>query len=88
MSNDPHHLLAVVRATLSHKADGFPSDQQLAAATIDELKLDSLDKLQLVFDLEAKLSVMANETEIAACRTVGELVALMSRTAAGAKRDA
>jgi acyl carrier protein len=42
--------------------------------------LDSLEKLQLILDLETDLSVMANETEVAACRTVGELVALMVRS--------
>lgn len=87
MSTDQQHLLAIVRTSLAHKVDRFAGDADLAAATIGELNLDSLDKLQLVFDLEAELSVMANETEIAACQTVGELVALMARTAASPKRD-
>ena len=87
MNSDQQHLLAVVRTSLSRKVDRFEQDSDLAAATIGELNLDSLDKLQLVFDLEAELSVMANETEIAACQTVGDLVALMARTAASPKRD-
>lgn len=87
MSTDQERLLAIVRMSLSDKVGRFARDADLAAATIDELDLDSLEKLQMVMDLEGQLSVMANETEVAACRTVGDLVALMLRTAAGSRRD-
>jgi len=87
MSTDQQRLLAIVRMSLSDKVNRFERDSDLAAAKIGELNLDSLEKLQLVMDLEAELSVMANETEVAACQTVGDLVALMLRTAARSKRN-
>lgn len=81
-------LLDIVRASLGEKAEPYGSDADLAGAAISALALDSLEKLQLILDLENALSVMANETEVAGCLTVGELVALMLRSPAGAKKNA
>jgi len=78
-------LLDIVRASLGEKAEPYGNDADLAGAAISALALDSLEKLQLILDLESALSVMANESEVAACRTVGELVALMLRSRGGAK---
>lgn len=77
-------LLGVVRTSLGDKAAAYETDAALASAAIGDLMLDSLEKLQLMLDLESALAVMANETEVAACRTIGDLVALMLRTPAGA----
>lgn len=74
--------LAVVRAALDENAERLPSDSLLLDATIDELELNSLTKLELVLNLETEFDTMANESEIAACRTVGELVDLVSRSRA------
>ena len=74
--------LAVVRAALGETADQFPTDTLLRGARIDQLDLDSLTKLELVLNLETRFSTMANESEIAACRTIGELVDLVSRSRA------
>lgn len=71
--------LSVVRTALGEKAEQFSTDTLLRDARIDQLDLDSLTKLELVLNLETRFSTMANESEIAACRTVGELVDLVSR---------
>jgi acyl carrier protein len=82
-------LLEIVRTSLGEKADAYGTDANLASAKIGDLMLDSLEKLQLILDLETALSVMANESEVAACRTVGELVALLARSpSARHKRNA
>ncbi len=74
------HALAVVRTAIGEKAELFATDSQLRDARIDELDLDSLTKLELVLNLETGFSTMANESEIAACRTIGELVDLVARS--------
>jgi acyl carrier protein len=72
-------LLEIVRNSLGEKVARFGDDTALTNATVSELALDSLEKLQLVLDLEMELSVMANETDVAACRTVGDLLAVVTR---------
>ena len=74
--------LEVIRNGLAERVAQYHRDSDLASVRIDALELDSLEKLQLVLDLETALSVMANETEVAACRTVGDLVAVMLRSRA------
>jgi acyl carrier protein len=74
--------LEIIRSTLSERAERYAGDSDLRSVRIDVLGLDSLEKLQLVLDLENELSAMANESEVAACATVGELVALMMRSRA------
>ncbi len=82
MDTDQARALGIVRAALNEKAARYPDDADLASARIAELKLDSLEKMQLVLDLETALSVMADETEVATCRTIGDLVTLMLRSRA------
>ena len=71
--------LAVVRKVLG-ALERYPDDASLMNARVDALDLDSLTKLELVQELEDAFSVLANETEVAACETIGELIALMSRS--------
>ena len=80
--NQRTRALEVVRDALSERFEQYPGDSDLALVRLTDLRLDSLEKLQLVLDLETALSTMANETEVAACVTVGELVALMLRSRA------
>ena len=78
----PDSAIAIVRAAIGEKAEQFPTDSLLLDARIDELDLDSLTKLELVLNLETRFSTLANENEIVACRTLGELVHLVSRSSA------
>jgi acyl carrier protein len=80
-------LFEVVRTSLGERTSAYSTDAQLAAVSIGDLDLDSLEKLQLILDLETHQSAMANETEVAACRTVGDLVALMARAPRAAARS-
>ena len=47
---------------------------------IDGLDIDSLGKLEMVMELEKEFGLMLNETEIAACKRIGDLVSLVVRT--------
>jgi acyl carrier protein len=81
-SEAPDSAIAIVRAAIGEKAEQFPTDSLLLAARIDGLDLDSLTKLELVLNLETRFATLANESEIVACRTIGELIDLVSRSSA------
>lgn len=74
--------LGVVRKTLQENADAYADDAALLRAEIDALDIDSLGKLEMVMELEKEFGLMLNETEIAACRSVSDLVSLVVRTSA------
>jgi acyl carrier protein len=74
--------LGVVRKTLQDNADAYADDAALLRAEIDALDIDSLGKLEMVMELEKEFGLMLNETEIAACRSVDDLVSLVVRTSA------
>lgn len=74
--------LGVVRKTLQENADAYADDVALLRAEIDALDIDSLGKLEMVMELEKEFGLMLNETEIAACRSVSDLVSLVVRTSA------
>lgn len=74
--------LGVVRKTLQENADAYADDTALLRAEIDALDIDSLGKLEMVMELEKEFGLMLNETEIAACRSVSDLVSLVVRTSA------
>jgi len=83
MANEAHQRgLAVVRTVLGDQVDAFGDDTALMAARIEQLGLDSLVKLDLVLQLEDAYSTMANETAVADCQTIGELIAVISRSSA------
>jgi len=74
--------LGVVRKTLQENADAYADDAALLHAEIDALDIDSLGKLEMVMELEKEFGLMLNETEIAACRSVSDLVSLVVRASA------
>lgn len=72
--------LGVVRKTLQDSAAKYSDDAALMGADIEKLDIDSLGKLEMVMELEKEFGLMLNETEIASCRSVGDLVSLVVRT--------
>ena len=72
--------LGVVRKTLQDSASEYSDDAALMGADIEKLDIDSLGKLEMVMELEKEFGLMLNETEIASCRSVGDLVSLVVRT--------
>lgn len=74
--------LHVVRRIIQENAAGYPDDADLMGAVIDNLDIDSLGKLEMVMELEKEFGFMLNETEIASCKSVGDLVSLVAHTSA------
>ena len=57
------------------QAKQLPAETVTSQSTLDELGLDSLDRVSLSFDLEEKYNVEIPESRLAAIKTVGDLVA-------------
>jgi acyl carrier protein len=57
------------------QAKGLPLEAVAPEKTLDELGLDSLDRVSLSFDLEEKYNVEIPESRLTAIRTVGDLIA-------------
>lgn len=66
------------------KASNREPSPDLAQHRFDELGLDSLDTMSLIFDIEEAFDLAVSEDEISQVRTVGELIEgvhlLVSRT--------
>lgn len=56
------------------QAKGLPAETVAPEKTLDELGLDSLDRVSLTFDLEEKYNVEIPESRLASVRTVGDLI--------------
>jgi acyl carrier protein len=74
--------LAIVRQVLGEQVDEYGDDTALINAQIEDIGLDSLVKLDLVLQLEDAYFTMADETAVAGCETIGELISLVSRSSA------
>lgn len=72
--------LRIVRKSLPSSAVEYSDDAALMGAEIERLDIDSLGKLEMVMELEKEFGFMLNETEIASCNSVGDLVSLVVRT--------
>ena len=56
------------------QAKGLTPEAVAPEKTLDELGLDSLDRVSLSFDLEEKYDVEIPESRLTAIRTVGDLI--------------
>lgn len=63
---------------------GAPSagtdQEKFLALGVDELGLDSLDRLELVMAIEDHFEITLDEDMVLGCKTVGKLVWLVERT--------
>ena len=78
-------VLAVVSETKK-----LPPGQVTADSTLEELGIDSLDRLNILFDLETAFDISINDEEARGVRTVREMVdgvrqLVVARGAAAAK---
>lgn len=69
------------------KEKSIPADGITADSTLEELMLDSLDRVTLSFDLEEKYDIEIPEAQLRAVHTVGDVV-LAIREAQAKKRGA
>lgn len=66
------HVLEAVASVAADKAQGLSGETR-----IDSLQLDSLDEVEVLMALEDKLSVEIDQAQVNACRTLGDLAALV-----------
>ncbi len=71
-------VLAVVRAVAQRLLDADPAQVQEATSFVDDLAVDSLALVEYAMALEDELHVRLSEDDLAATRTVGQLVDLLS----------
>jgi len=59
------------------------TDQEIeslsAERLIEDLRLDSLDEVEILMSLEEKLDVALDQTQVNSCRTLGDLAMLISK---------
>lgn len=72
-------VLVVVNGILvkNNKAELSPAD--LAARNIDDLGFDSMDKLDLVMELEDQLDMLFANSDFLKCRTLAELIQFIGK---------
>lgn len=72
-------VLVVVNGILvkNNKAELCPAD--LTSRTIDDLGFDSMDKLELVMELEDQLDMLFDNGGLLKCRTLQELVQFVGK---------
>jgi len=83
--SESHHLataIPVVRRVLPHEEQEGLSDEQLLARKLDDLVMDSLTRMELILKLEDTFSVLVNETELAKCKTVKDVIETVYRSEA------
>jgi acyl carrier protein len=76
-------VLDRVRKILADQT-AHPMERILADTKLSELRLDSLDNVEVVMDLEDVFDIDISDSEAEACRTVADLEALVRRKGGGA----
>jgi acyl carrier protein len=71
-------VLAVVRVVAQRLLDVDPAQVQEATSFVDDLAVDSLALVEYAMALEDELHVRLAEDDLAATRTVGQLVDLLT----------
>jgi len=73
--------LGVIKAVLAESVPANTTDAGLLDLPLEDLAIDSLGKLELVMELEKTFDLLLDETRIAACRSLGDLVSLVGEGA-------
>ncbi len=66
------------------KSKSLPPDAVNPATTFDELEIDSLDKINLSFEVEEMFAIQIPDASIGSLRTVGDVIAGVQRLRAAA----
>jgi acyl carrier protein len=66
------------------KSKSIPADTISLASTFDELNIDSLDKINISFEVEEAFSIEIPDEALSTLRTVGDMVEGVTRLRAAA----
>jgi acyl carrier protein len=66
------------------KSKGIPADSITLASTFDELNIDSLDKINISFEVEETFKIEIPDEALSTLRTVGDMVEGVKRLSTGA----
>ena len=61
------------------KSKGIPADAVTLGSTFDELNIDSLDKINISFEVEEAFSIEIPDDSLNSLRTVGDVIAGVHR---------
>jgi acyl carrier protein len=67
------------------KSKGIPADGITLASTFDELNIDSLDKINISFEVEETFKIEIPDEALSTLRTVGDMVEGVKRLRSGAQ---
>ena len=73
-----NRVIAVLQKSLMLDSERFTS----TALLVDDLGVSSLDRFELLMDLEDEFQIEMNETDLVSVRTVGDLTAYIEARAA------
>lgn len=79
MDKNEKAVLEAVNGILVKNSKEMLSPADLAARSIDDLGFDSMDKLELVMELEDQLDVLFDNSALLKCRTLQELVQFIGK---------
>lgn len=78
MMSDEKTVIDSIRFILNRKQDRVSlEDRQFLEISVDDLELDSVDRLDLVMELEQRFDVVFTTSAITGCRTVEEILAVI-----------
>lgn len=65
------------------KSKGIPADSISLTSTFDELNIDSLDKINISFEVEEMFNIEIPDDALGTIKTVGDMVDGVTRLASG-----
>jgi len=69
------------------KSKNLPASSVLMDSTFDELQIDSLDKINLSFEVEEMFAIQIPDDSLNSLKTVGDIVRGVERLRAGASPE-
>jgi acyl carrier protein len=78
MTPDESAAVDCIQLILRRKPDHVAvENEQCLLISVDELELDSVDRLDLVMELEQRFDVVFTTNAITGCKTVAEIIAVI-----------
>ena len=70
---------ALVILSLVARSKNLPPEAISPASTFDELQIDSLDKINLTFEVEERFAIQIPDNSLSSLRTIADVIAGVKR---------